>query len=509
MQGPRSVLSRFAGGLVRAAHRLGADRGGAAAVFLALATIPLIGFIGIGTDTARAYLVKSRLSSSLDAAGLAGGWSFFLSSRDDDIRMFFDANFPPGYLGATVSGPAIGVDEDEETITLTASAAVPTTFMRLFGIDTVTVAAETEVTRQMQALDVVLAIDMSGSMSSNAPGGGSRIAAARNAATELVDILFGSDDTKELLNIGLVPWNGKVNVTLNGVPFDETLTTTQAVPAFVNPESPSPNPFSPAPPDPQAVVFYANNTPVPLLEAPPDDWEGCVYSRFIDDADPTTDADTLLDTSPPPGADWVAWQPIGPEGEPANDGICSTWHPDYGQSIGVGNTSCRRCLDHGITPLQNTRQTILDAIDELTDPTGTTNITQGVGWAWRVLLPEAPFTEAVANPDYELQRAIVLLTDGENFAGSGDGYKTTFGLGGGGRAEMDDRLREIADNIKADGVILYVIQFANAGGALQALLQEVASGPESPYYHFAPDSATLAQVFREVANHLSELRLSK
>ena len=58
-------------------------------------------------------------------------------------------------------------------------------------------------------------------------------------------------------------------------------------------------------------------------------------------------------------------------------------------------------------------------------------------------------------------------------------------------------------------MVLYVIQFANNGTDLQTLLQEVASGPGSPFYHYAPDDAALRAVFREIANDLSELRLSK
>jgi hypothetical protein len=120
-----------------------------------------------------------------------------------------------------------------------------------------------------------------------------------------------------------------------------------------------------------------------------------------------------------------------------------------------------------------------------------------------------PFTEAVPDPEYDREQAIVLLTDGENFGGSGDGYKGTFGRGSDARPDMNDRLSALADNIKADGVIIYVIQFSNSGSQLQALLQTVASGPGSPYYFFAPDADTLQQVFRQIANHLSELRLSK
>ena len=126
-----------------------------------------------------------------------------------------------------------------------------------------------------------------------------------------------------------------------------------------------------------------------------------------------------------------------------------------------------------------------------------------------MLKPEAPFTEAVADPDYELQRAIVLLTDGENTGGVGDAYKTVFGLDTAAGPEMNARARALAANIKADGVIIYVIQFANSGGALQQLLKDIASGPGAPYYYYAPNGDTLQQVFREIANHLSELRLAK
>ena len=494
-------IDRIWNGITRAARRLRGDRRGAIALFLAFAIIPMIGFVGIATDTARGYLVKSRLSSALDSAALAGGLVMFESTRDADVQMYFNANFPPGYMDATISGPNIDVDDDDETIMLTASATIPTTFMRVFGYETMTVTAMAEVTRQRKGLDVVLAIDMSGSMNSGvAGGGGSRIDAARDAAEDLIEILFGNDDSKDLLNIGLVPWNGKVNVTINDTDFDPDDTTTMAVPAFVNPEDPSPNPASPPPPNPQSQVFFANNSPVPLLEAPPPDWKGAVYNRFIDDGDPNNDADILYGPINLLGADWVAWQPVGPEGEPVPGGaLCA---------LSVG-PECRPTLSHGITPLQNEKDVILDAVEDLEDPTGVTNIPNGLGWAWRVLKPAPPFTEADPNPDYDRDQAIVLLTDGENFGGSGDGYKATFGLGSNARPDMNDRLLALADNIKADGVILYIIQFSNSGSQLKALLQTVASGPGSPYYHFAPDAAALQQAFREIANNLSQLRLSK
>ena len=482
------VLGRFRGLL----H----DRGGSVVVYVALAIIPLVGFVGIGTDTARAYMVKSRLSSALDAAGLAGGRVFFSPTRDDQVRKYFNVNFPSGYMDSTLSGPEIIADEENESLSVKATATIPTTFMNLFGFEDVKVSAEAEVTRQLQILDVVLAMDMSKSMTWSDGSGGIRIDAAQDAATNLVNILFGDDATKEHLMIGLVPWNGKVNITINESIFDEDLTTSETVPTFINPETG----------DPQTEVFFANNSPIPLLEAPHEDWKGCVFSRFIDDEadgeapDPGNDADTLYGMVSVPTADWVAWQPIGPEGEPVSGGTCE---------MTVDGRECRPCLEHGILPLQHDRQPIVDAIDSFTHPDGTTNITQGLGWAWRVLMPPEPFTEADPDPEFKRQQAIVLLTDGENFGGPGDGYKGTWGYGSPARPEMDARLLELAGNIKNDGVIIYVIQFYSDAAALETLLKQVAEKPDPPYYYYAPDGATLQDAFHEIANHLSELRLSK
>jgi len=467
------------------------DERGAVMVFLAFATIPLIGFVGVGTDVARAYLVKSRLSSALDAAGLAGGRSFFAATRNADIDMFFQANFPAGYMGAVVEGPTKTVIEADQTIQLYARASIPTSFMHLLGHDTLTVDASAEVVRKMVALDVVLSVDMSGSMSWSSGSGTSRITAARTAATELVNILFGSDASKEHLNIGLVPWAGKVKVMRRGETFDAALTTSLAVDAFTNPVT-GVN---------QSQVWFANNSPVPLLKAPEPTWSGCVFNRFLDDGVATSDADDLLGPAEVPDAEWTAWEPIGFAGDPfPGSGRCA---------MTINYTECTRCPYEGITPLNNAKAEIQAAIDALTNPTGTTNIPAGLGWAWRVLEPAAPFTEAVSNPDYELQKAIVLLTDGENTGGVGDGYKSVFGLDTSAGPEMDARLLSLADNIKSSGVIIYVIQFANSGGALQTLLKTVASGPDAPYYHYAADGEALRQVFKEIANHLSELRLAK
>jgi Flp pilus assembly protein TadG len=487
----RHWRSKVAGLLGKRLAELARDRRGTTATLFAVAAVPLFLAAGVGIDTGRGYMVKSRLSSALDAAALAGGRSFFLTTRDADIQMYFDANFPAGYMGSTVTGPAIVVDEAAETVRLEATATFPTTFMRVAGFETMDVSAFVEVKRQLTAIDLVLSIDISGSMASSAAGGGTRISAARTAATELVNILFGTDATKEFLKIGLVPWSSKVKIWLDGTTYSSSGTTWTTVPSFTNPVTGAS----------QSRVYYANNSPVPLLSAPPSDWKGCTYDRYLKDG--TVNDGDIWDVAGTIGnRDWMAWEPVGPEGEPvAGYGRCSS---------AIGYNECIACPNHGTTPLQNAKQTILDAINALQSPTGNTNIPGGLGWAWRVLTKEVPFDQAGPDdPQRRKTKAIVLLTDGENVGGSGDGYKGVFGIGSAALPSMNARLLTLAGNIKATGVVLYVVQFANAGTELQTLLKNVASGPNAPYYHYAPDAATLQQVFREVANHISELRLSQ
>ena len=77
-----------------------------------------------------------------------------------------------------------------------------------------------------------------------------------------------------------------------------------------------------------------------------------------------------------------------------------------------------------------------------------------------------------------------------------------------GSRGLDQRLRDLATYVKSQGITIYAIQYYYDDGPLASLMKDVASEPDAPYYHFAPDAAALDQVFQEIANHLSNLRLS-
>ncbi len=187
-------------------RRFQADDTGGTAIFMSVGMLILVASIGTAIDTGRGYLVRSHLSQALDAAALAGGRVVFASNRDSDIRMFFNANFPANYLSATISGPTISVDANGENIILAATATVPTTFMRVVGFNTMTIKAQTTVKRTNRGMELVLVMDNTGSMA------GSKITAMKAAATNLVNILYGSNETQNNFWIALVPYVATVNI---------------------------------------------------------------------------------------------------------------------------------------------------------------------------------------------------------------------------------------------------------------------------------------------------------
>ncbi|MEX2643896.1 MAG: TadE/TadG family type IV pilus assembly protein, partial [Acetobacterales bacterium] len=188
--------------------RLLGDRSGATAAMFGVLLVPLLLSIGVAVDGARAYMVKARLSHALDAAGLAVGASDGTEAQLRQVmRNFFEANFPPEVLGAAAEPSVVIADK---VITLTATADLTPSFMRLFGYDSLTVSAMTEVTQETKGLEVVLVLDNTGSMR------GSKIAALRQASLDLVDILFGDADENDNLKVGIVPYSAAVNVGSGG-----------------------------------------------------------------------------------------------------------------------------------------------------------------------------------------------------------------------------------------------------------------------------------------------------
>jgi Flp pilus assembly protein TadG len=193
------------------------------AVFLATILMGMLGSI----DLLRVHLVQARLQNALDSAALSSGANLInyptlqgtdLTNWQTDAYNYFLVNFPKNYLSSaliplsfttTVAG-SLGTGQ---TITLNVQATVPMLSAGFLPFISDTVSATNEVLRQnMSNLEIVMALDNTGSMGS---GAGSKMAGLKAAAGEMVTLMFGSGNTSQTsgnLWVGLVPFASTVNM---------------------------------------------------------------------------------------------------------------------------------------------------------------------------------------------------------------------------------------------------------------------------------------------------------
>ena len=202
------------------------------------------------------------------------------------------------------------------------------------------------------------------------------------------------------------------------------------------------------------------------------------------------------------------------------------------------------CPFNDITPLTNTKTTILSAITEMA-PQGYTNIHQGAIWGYHMLSPTAPLTEAQGY-DTSTVKVIILMTDGENTVNgynssninSATGYMAygypgapvSSGVAFNGRIystnvptpasdadvteAMDDRALLTCTNAKApvasgepDKIVIYTIGLQAPNQKTIDLLDDCATDTDHSF--FPSDPSELTATFKLIADQLSNLRLSK
>jgi Flp pilus assembly protein TadG len=123
--------------LQRIIHRFIDSPHGSAAPLLALAAIPIVGMIGAATDYSRAAAVRAKLQSSLDTALLAGVKDGSANWSNVAAAVF---NADAAVTSATVATPSFSTDGNGG-YTASVTATVPTSFMTIFAMNSIAVAA--------------------------------------------------------------------------------------------------------------------------------------------------------------------------------------------------------------------------------------------------------------------------------------------------------------------------------------------------------------------------------
>ena len=191
------------------------DRRGAAAVFLAVALIPMMGAVGLAVDSSIGYLLKSRMGKALDTAGLAAGRVALDANAEEVAQQYFDANFGKSTPRSPSTDVDFELDDTYRFVTLSTRATTPTLFMRVFGHDTMTVSARSVIQRETTGMELALVMDNTGSMwdsDTKTNIAGTPFEAMRDAALDLVDIIYGDEDELDNVWVSLVPYVATVNI---------------------------------------------------------------------------------------------------------------------------------------------------------------------------------------------------------------------------------------------------------------------------------------------------------
>ena len=157
-----------------------------------------------------------------------------------------------------------------------------------------------------------------------------------------------------------------------------------------------------------------------------------------------------------------------------------------------------------VMALTDDKAAALAAINSMTAD-GYTYIASGLAWGWRMLSPQAPFSEGVTYEELEARagiKALIVLTDGANTRAP------SYPLHASGDVALANSLTaSLCDAVKEDGVTLFAIAFAVTDATIKSLLEDCATTPG--HYFDAGDDDALDAAFVEIGMTLRSLSLSR
>lgn len=141
-----------------------------------LGLMVLIMAVGLAFSAGLSYMIKAKLNAATDSAGLAAANAISQGTTQTEqitfaknaATNFFNANFPSGYLGSTgkLGDVLVTFDNNAVTVSVSASATMPATLLGTNLSGPLTPSVTTQTVRKN--LDMVLALDTSGSLSGSA-----------------------------------------------------------------------------------------------------------------------------------------------------------------------------------------------------------------------------------------------------------------------------------------------------------------------------------------------------
>jgi Flp pilus assembly protein TadG len=485
-------------------RRFSNDAKGNFATTFAMVMVPIFMVLGLTVDMTRAYMYKGDLQNAVDsatlAAAIAGDVAVTDSERTKIGNSFFQTNYDK--IPATISFQYPG----DGTVIGTGAYKMPVLFGGFFGKDQVEVEVQAVVGIPSEGnLDLVMALDYSGSMRSNG-----KYQAMRDAAIDLLDELDKSNSNGNI-RAGLVPFSEYVLTDINSshirvVHEDKYNMTAQAcigsrfAPFAINGSIPDQTNEDSKFPTIGLNDYWKKKgnddagmtDQVCFLDTKKDELQCEVCSMNVSAdmstvEDPWTDKDVFKDwkkanTDKCKKLDKIKNASMRDK-QDANNEKASSAYP-------VDDPQCQAYVDNNLlaTQLSSDFSAMKNQLG-IARPVQLTNISLSLDAAWY------QFKNATIGPDK--QRFLVLLTDGVQtvpgyrISGRSDNAKYTIN-------DAEKNTEDLCENIKDDGISIITIAFQLNDQPTRNRLRGCASSPS--YFFEAESNSDLASVFHEITN---------
>jgi Flp pilus assembly protein TadG len=466
--------------LTRALAHFGGDRRGNVAVIFAVATIPLIGFVGASIDYSRANALRTKFQDALDSTSLmlakeaANDTSTQLQSN---AVSYFNALFNESAV-SNVSITASYTTSGGSKVVVSGTGTVPTNFMKVLGYQNITIGGSSTSAWGSNRLRVALVLDNTGSMAS-----AGKMTALKSATQTLLTQLKSAASVNGDVYVSIIPFVKDVNVGSANYTSDwiywgsstQDPSQTDDTSWEANNGTCSKSYTSwgyNSPRDACLAVKKATWTP-----ANHSTWNGCVMDRGYPDSpsnlggksgpDTTNNYDTNVGSADvtKPASLWAAEQ------------------YDY-------------CPDAAVKGLSYDWTGMSSLVNSMS-PNGNTNQGIGLQLGWQSLVGGGPFTAPAKDPNYKYTDIIILLTDGLN---TQNRWYTS-------QTSIDTRQATTCSNIKAAGITLYTIQVNTDGDPTSSLLQNCAS--DSSKFFLLTSASQIVTTFQAIGTNLTQLRIAQ
>ncbi|MCB1398353.1 MAG: VWA domain-containing protein [Rhodobacteraceae bacterium] len=193
--------------LVSVPARLARDPSGSLSVLAVFVFVAMLLVAGLAVDMMRHETVRLRLQDTTDRAVLAATM-LRGAGTDATPEQIVRAYFAAEGLSAQLAGRIDVVENsDGRTVTVAPAATVPSLFLSLVGVDSLpltTLAQANEAVQGRTRIDLVMVLDISGSM-----GSAGKIDAMRSAAATLARSLLADNDDGHVA-LSIVPYDAWV-----------------------------------------------------------------------------------------------------------------------------------------------------------------------------------------------------------------------------------------------------------------------------------------------------------